>query len=313
MKNNDDVIIAVVCGGPGAEAEVSRSSARGVAKALNATYSHVVTLELDRRIGKGLEESAATVVFPILHGPPGEDGTFQGFLEIIGMPYVGSGVQASAYAMDKIVAKQIFRSRDLPAPRDLIVSRDEGISRSVSRIADELGSSVVVKPARQGSAIGVSFPTNAAEIETALEKAFIHDDRTLVEEMVRGKEITCAVLERDGIEALPVVEIVTPQGSWYDYEHRYTPGLSEHIIPARLPKSQYDRIQEFSIAAHRALGCRDLSRADFVVPDQGDPVLLEVNTLPGMTPTSLYPDAARAAGISFEELVAHLARRALNR
>jgi D-alanine-D-alanine ligase len=305
--------VAVVCGGPAAEAEVSRVSGRGVADALLATYENVVILELDEAIMERLKGEHIDVVFPILHGPPGEDGTFQGLLEIVGIPYVGSGVLASACAMDKIVAKQIFRANGLPVAKDIVVKRSEGASKAASRILDLLGPDVVVKPSSQGSALGVLFGKDAPDLEGALENAFSYDERVLVEECIKGREITVAILERDGIEALPVIEIRTPPGSWYDYEHRYTPGLSEHIIPAPLDEEQCRRTQQIAKLAHESLCCRDLSRVDFVVPEGGEPIVLEVNTLPGMTPTSLYPDAARAAGLSFEALVAYLIERALSR
>lgn len=305
--------IAVVCGGPSVEAEVSRVTARGVAEALRKTYTDVTVVELDEKIGDTLKEIKTEVVFPALHGPPGEDGTFQGFLEILGIPYVGSGVKASACAMDKVVSKQIFRAFGLPVARDLIVHRGEGRAETVRHILEVLGSDVVVKPSCQGSAVGVSFARSGEEIEKALDRAFAYDERLLIEERISGREITVAILEGNTIEALPVIEIRTPPGSWYDYEHRYTPGLSEHILPAPLPEAQYARTQEVAKLAFQALGCRDLARVDFVLPENGEPVVLEVNTLPGMTPTSLYPDAARAAGISFEELVANLVERALRR
>lgn len=301
--------IAVVCGGPSAEAEVSRMSGRGVADALRSTYSNVVLLELDTSIGEALRDGGVEVVFPVLHGPPGEDGTFQGFLEILGVPYVGSAVHASACAMDKILAKHLFRNAGLPVARDTIIQRQVGASLAAKQVWETFGSQVVVKPSRQGSALGVRFPRELSELQAALEGAFSYDERVLVEERVEGREITVGILERNGIEALPVLEVRTPSGSWYDFEHRYTQGLSEHIIPAPLPAAQYDRTQELARQAHAALGCRDLSRVDFVVPENEEPVILEVNTLPGMTPTSLYPDAARASGLSFEALVAFLIER----
>jgi len=310
MARKHEPSIAVVCGGPSAEAEVSRVTARGVAEALQETYDDVTIVELDETVGNTLKEMKTEVVFPALHGPPGEDGTFQGFLEILSIPYVGSGVEASACAMDKVVSKQIFRAFGLPVAPDLIVHRSEGRAETARHILGVLGSDVVVKPSCQGSAVGVSFARSGKEIEEALDRAFVYDERLLIEERISGREITVAILERNGIEALPVIEIRTPLGSWYDYEHRYTPGLSEHVIPALLPEAQYARTQEISKLAFQALGCRDLARVDFVVPENGEPVVLEVNTLPGMTPTSLYPDAARAAGISFQDLVAHLVERA---
>lgn len=306
--------VAVVCGGPSAEAEVSRVSGRGVAEALRATYNHVVVLELDPSIASRLQEERVDVVFPVLHGPPGEDGCFQGLLEIIGLPYVGSGVLGSSCAMDKTVAKRLFRAAGLPVAREVLVQPSEDPAAAAARVQAELGLDVVVKPARQGSAVAVGFAEDSASLKEVIARAASFGDPVLVEERVRGKEITVAVLERDdGVEALPVIEIRTPPGTWYDYEHRYTPGWSEHIIPAPLPPDTYARTQEVACQAHQALHCRDLSRADFVVTEAGQPVLLEVNTIPGMTPTSLYPDAARAAGISFQELVAHLVERALAR
>lgn len=305
--------VAVVSGGPSAEAEVSRSSGRGVAAALCARFAHVIALELDAGIADALRRHAIDVVFPALHGPPGEDGTFQGLLEMMRIPYVGSGVHASAYAMDKIIAKHCFRLAGLPVARDLVVRRGEGTRSAARRVLETLGADVVVKPARQGSALGIRFAAGGRELEAALEGAFAYDDGVLVEERIAGREVTVALLERDGVEALPAIEVRTPVGAWYDYEHRYTPGASEHVIPAGIADGQYRRVREVARHAHEALGCRDLSRADFVVPAAGEPVLLEVNTLPGMTPTSLYPDAARAAGISFEALAAHLVGRALAR
>lgn len=288
-------------------------SGRGVAEALRATYSNVILLELDSNIGRTLQGNSVEVVFPVLHGPPGEDGTFQGYLEILGLPYVGSAVHASAYAMDKIVAKYLFRDAGLPVARDVILDRHSATSDAADEVLGRLGSTVVVKPSRQGSAVGVRFANGKEDLEAALVEAFKYDARVLVEERITGREITVGILERNDVEALPVMEIRTPAGSWYNFQHRYTPGLSEHLVPAPLPPAQYEHTQQLAMRAHKALGCRDLSRVDFVVPDGGAPVVLEVNTLPGMTPTSLYPDAARAAGLSFEAVVRILIERAWSR
>lgn len=303
--------IAVVCGGPAAEAEVSRVSGRGVAKALHAIYENVSILELDDTITDRLKKARADVVFPVLHGPPGEDGTFQGLLEILGIPYVGSGVLASACAMDKIVAKHIFRAHGLPVAKDLVVTRSKGASSYPC--SPSLRGRRRCETVQPGFSPWSLFGEDLKDLQGALERAFAYGERVLVEERIEGREITVAILERNGIEALPVIEIRTPSGSWYDYEHRYTPGLSEHIIPAPLPDAQYSRTQEVARLAHESLGCRDFSRVDLVVPEGGDSIVLEVNTIPGMTPTSLYPDAARAAGLSFETLVAHLVERGLSR
>ena len=310
----EHLVIAVVCGGPSAEAEVSRVSGKCVAEALQATYANVSLMELEEFVVGGFGAEFVDVVFPAFHGPPGEDGTFQGFLEVMGLPYVGCDVASSACAMDKVIAKQLFRSRDLPVADDVVVYKGEGAAAAARRVVDALGQDVVIKPSSQGSALGVMFGKDHDDLTPAIEQAFTFDDRVLVERRIEGKEITVAVLERgDSPEALPVVEITTPAGSWYDYEHRYTPGLSDHIMPAPLPDEQYRRTQEVAVLAFEALGCRDLSRADFVVPEHGEPIVLEINTMPGMTPTSLFPDAARAAGVSFEELTALLIERAVQR
>ena len=281
--------------------------------ALAARFSHVVLLELDDNIGLALKAQKIDVVFPALHGPPGEDGTFQGFLEILNIPYVGSGVRASMAAMDKTIAKHIFRSAGLPTADWLVADKQRGISTETSRIISKLGANLVVKPSSQGSALGIGFVHDAQSLAEALEKAFAYGETALVEQHITGKEITVGILERDQVDALPIVEIITPKDSWYDYQHRYTVGISEHLIPARLPANQYARTQEVAKLAHKALGCRDLSRVDFIVPEQGEPVLLEVNTLPGMTPTSLYPDATKAAGIAFEDLLSLLIMRSVAR
>ncbi len=308
-----DLKIAVINGGDSAEAEVSRSSARGVIAALKENFSLVNSIELDVNIASTLSTFSPDVVFPILHGPPGEDGTLQGFLEILGYPYVGSDVHSSALAMDKIAAKQVFREADLPVADQCVIRREAAIADSVARITGQLGESVVVKPASQGSAIGVTLIDNVNKLHDALVAAFEYDHRLLIEERIRGREITVGVIDTvDGTQPFPVIEITTPEGSWYDFEHRYTEGWSEHIMPADLPQQMTEELQRIAVAAHQSLGCRDLSRADFVVTDK-DIYLLEVNTLPGMTPTSLYPDGAKGYGLDFPDLCKCLVLRAANR
>ncbi len=307
---NKNLRIAVINGGSSAESEVSRSSAAGVIEALGTHYQNVQSVEMDQNLVASLANFGPDVVFPVLHGPPGEDGTMQGFLEMCGYAYVGSDVHGSAVAMDKVVAKGLFQIAGLPLAQQVVINLDDGIADGVARVRQQLGTSVVVKPARQGSAIGVTLVDNDNQLHDAIAQAFEFDSQLLVEERVIGKEITVGIIETDnGCEAFEVIEITTPEDAWYDYEHRYTQGLSEHIMPARLPDSQRRELQQIAVAAHQALGCRDLSRADFVVADDRI-VLLEVNTLPGMTPTSLYPDGARQFGLTFPMLVSHLVERA---
>jgi D-alanine-D-alanine ligase len=305
--------IAVINGGDSAEADVSRSSARGVIKALQDNYESVTSIELDHQLAANLSACQPDVVFPILHGPPGEDGTLQGFLEIMGFKYVGSDVHGSAFAMDKIVAKQVFREAGLPVAKQCVVTRNQGAAAAVAEITQQLGHHVVVKPACQGSAVGVTLIDNANQLHAGVELAFQFDSKLLIEQRIIGKEITVGVIDTDtGTEPFPVIEIITPEDSWYDFEHRYTEGLSEHRMPADLSTDQTIELQEIAVKAHQALGCRDLSRADYVITDD-EIYLLEVNTLPGMTPTSLYPDGANGYGLDFPALVSYLVERAAGR
>jgi D-alanine-D-alanine ligase len=311
---NKHLRIAVLCGGTSAEAEVSRVSGKGVAAALLTNYNEVKLIELDAGVTESLGQFAPDIVFPVLHGPPGEDGTIQGYLETLGFPYVGSDVHSSSAAMNKITAKLIFVASHLPVVEQVVVSRSNGIDAGVTAITARLGHYVVVKPSTQGSALGVTLVASEDQLQQALELAFSLNDQVLVERRIDGREITVGVIDTDsGPQAFPVIEITTPENSWYDYAHRYTAGLSQHLMPANLPAAQTLRLQQIAISAHTALGCRDLSRADFVVPDDGREYLLEVNTLPGMTPTSLYPDGARGYGLSFAELVSTFVERAAKR
>ena len=306
--------IAVICGGRSAESEVSRIGGQGVTDALKRNYNHTRKFELDENLAGNLAKFNPDVVFPVLHGPPGEDGTFQGFLEVLGYKYVGSEVHSSSFAMDKIIAKQIFIRKNLPVAKDIVIESDYSIDQAVSKILDSLGTNVVIKPARQGSALGVVLADNEKDIEQGVLDAFGFDKRLLIEQRIQGKEITVGVIDTNqGAVALPVVEVTTPKDKWYDFQHRYTAGLSTHIVPANLNSSQTKRLQDIALQAHRALDCRDLSRADFIVPDDNFEYLLEVNTLPGMTPTSLYPDGAEAFGVNFIELVTYLTERAARR
>ena len=305
--------VAVLAGGDSPEAEVSRSSAAEVAKALKASHD-VHLYELDSTLTPKLMASRPDVVFPVLHGPPGEDGTVQGYLEILGLPYVGSDVRGAALAMDKHVAKMLFRNVGLPVLDDLVLDPDEAAD-APQRVLDRFGDRVVIKPMRQGSALGVTPLANGGDLTIPLDEAFAFGDGVMVEPFFLGREITVGVLDLAGEKpfALPVTEVIVAKDQWYDYENRYAPGKSEHKIPPDMPASVLDELQHAALKAHLALGLRDLSRADFLVSDADEAILLEVNALPGMTPTSLFPDGARSIGIGFEELVDRLVRSALAR
>jgi D-alanine-D-alanine ligase len=314
--------IAVLQGGPSAEAEVSRVSAAGVATALASVGHVVVRLELDRALPAALLAEPYDVVFPVLHGPFGEDGSVQGLLDVLGMAYVGSGVLASAIAADKVCTKTVLAAAGVPLAKDALVRRGEDLAEAAKRVRAVLGRAVFVKPHAQGSAIGVT-PVRAeaddAALVAALENALALDDVALCEKLLVGREVTCGVLDARPLgptRALPPTEIRAKLGDFYDFKSKYAKGGSEHVCPADLPPAVTARVQDLALAAHRAVGCRDLSRVDFVVGDGDDRDavhVLEVNTMPGMTPTSLYPEAAAVAGIPMQRLVDGLARAACDR
>jgi D-alanine-D-alanine ligase len=307
--------VAVLMGGPSAEAEVSRMSAGEVATALETAGHRVTLVELDRQCAAVLLALAPDVVFPALHGPPGEDGTVQGFLELLGLPCVGSGVHGSAVGMDKSLAKAAFRRVGLPVAEEIIVRPDADLEDAAANVVNVMGDRVVIKPLRQGSALGTTRMPNGGDVVDGLAEALRYGHGALVEPFVLGREITVGVLDLHGEQpvATPVIEIRTALDEWYDYDNRYTPGKSEHVIPAPLPQAVLEELQHITLEAHRVLGLRDLSRADFLVTDCDGIVLLEVNTLPGMTPTSLFPDGAAALGLDFPTLTDKLVRSALAR
>jgi D-alanine-D-alanine ligase len=290
-------------------------SAREVTKALEAAGHRPTTVELDGQCAAGLLALRPDVVFPALHGPPGEDGTVQGFLQLLGLPCVGSGVHGSAVAMDKSLAKAAFRRVGLPVAEEIIIDADADLEDAAARILETMGDRVVIKPLRQGSALGTTRMPNGGDVVDGLAEALRYGHGVLVEPFVLGREITVGVLDlhRQQPVATPVIEIRTALDEWYDYTNRYTPGKSEHVIPAPLPKPVLEELQRITLEAHRVLGLRDLSRADFLVTDGDGIVLLEVNTLPGMTPTSLFPDGAAAMGLDFPALTDALVRSALAR
>ncbi len=251
------------------------------------------------------------VAFIALHGPWGEDGTLQGLLETLGIPYTGSGVLASALAMDKVMTKTVLRAAGLATANGVVVTRAHfvGDPHGAARVA--AGTlPAVVKPVRQGSSIGMSLVNDVGAMRAALAEAFRYDDRALVEVRLRGTELTCGIIGNDELEALPLIEIV-PKREFFDYRAKYDPAASDEICPARIPDGVAREVVDAALRAHRALGCRGLSRVDFILVDRMTPVILEVNTMPGMTANSLVPKAARVAGIPFGELLARLVDWAL--
>jgi D-alanine-D-alanine ligase len=291
--------VAVLMGGWSAEREVSLRSGAACAQALARLGYRVSRIDVARDIAAVLTDLKPDVALNVLHGRPGEDGTLQGVLEIVGVPYTHSGVLASALAMQKDVAKAFFRAAGIPVPEGMVVSRFEAGRKHL------LPPPYVVKPIAEGSSKGVFIVTeeHAHPPQELYREDWAYGDRVIVEKYIAGKELTCATM---GEEALGVIEIV-PAGRFYDYEAKYAPGGSKHLLPALVSSFVYQQARRLSLAAHRALGCRGVSRADFLYDDRiegtGGLVCLEVNTQPGMTETSLVPELAAHAGISFDELV----------
>jgi D-alanine-D-alanine ligase len=257
-------------------------------------------------------ENRPDVAVICLHGRYGEDGTVQGMLELLDIPYTGSGVLASALAMDKVMSKKVFQIEGIPTPPAVTLrgrAEADAYLRALQAGDAEVDCPAVVKPSRQGSTIGISIVRDRADMAAALDTALAYDADVLVEKFVEGMEITGPVLGNEELECLPLVEIV-PNDGFYDYEAKYTPGATDEIVPARLSPEQTRAAQELAVRAHQALGCRGFSRTDMLVADDGIWVL-EVNTIPGMTPTSLLPRSAEAAGIPFSALLDRMIALAL--
>lgn len=306
--------IAILVGGSSLEAEVSRRSGAAVAKALADTPYKVQVMDVSYDLTAALNNFNPDVVMPIMHGSPGEDGTVQGYLETLGYAYTGSGVEASAAAMNKIIAKQLFRLEGLPLVPDKTFSRHElaanpnALPALKQSLQAELGDDLVIKPACEGSALGVML-IRTENVEAAVVKALQGSERLLIEQRIFGRELTVGVLEdAEGasLHTFPVTEILTPENSWYDFEHRYDPKLSRHIIPADISTQTAERLSQMARTAHQTLGLRDFSRADFLLDQANEIYLLELNSIPGMTATSLYPDAAKVAGFSLTALARQL-------
>lgn len=306
--------VGVLLGGRSAEREVSLKSGEAVYQALLAKGHRAVKIDVDENIAENLKREKIDVAFLALHGRFGEDGSIQGLLELLNIPYTGSGILASALAMNKVVTKKLLNSAGLPTPEYVTVSnhdlRDKGLNAVCRDVVSQIGLPLVVKPPDEGSSIGVTFVHREDRMGAALEEAFRRSPVALIERMVSGVEVTASVLGNLEPVALPLIEIVSATGV-YDYRAKYTPGLSEHIIPPRLPGEVQDTIKNLAIQVYKTIGCRGFARVDFIIDGQNRPFILEINTIPGMTEVSLFPDAARAAGIEFPDLVEKILQLAL--
>jgi len=326
--------VAVVMGGRSSEHDVSLASARSVLDALDPARYQTVTVEIGRdgrwELGSGsrgqLERDARStvetlpvptaqvpatlagvdVVFPVLHGPFGEDGTVQGLLELANVPYVGAGVAASALCMDKDLFKSVLRDKGLP------VTKSVTLRSEVDGFENPFGYPVFVKPARLGSSVGITKARSEQELRAGIELAFAHDEKVLVEEFVRGVEVECSVLgNQEPIASIPG-EIVA-NSDWYDYSSKYDEGGMDLVIPPRVPQDAIERVQEVSVEAFRVTECEGMARADCFVREDGEVLVNELNTIPGFTATSVYAKLFEASGVPYEELLERLVQLALER
>ena len=300
MDNN--MKVAVVMGGPSAEREVSLATGAAIVSALKEKGYDAEAIDIvPGKITEQLKTCGASVVFNAVHGLYGEDGCLQGLLEMIEMPYTGSGVLASAITMDKVASKRIFQATEIPTPRCLILSKDDRQNHK-EIILNSFSLPIVVKPASQGSSIGVVIVKQEKELEEALKTAFFYGGEVLIEEFISGKELTVAVMTYEGeTRAFPVINIV-PHSGTYDFKSKYTKGETEYLVPAPIGEVETQHAQEVAVQAYKVLGCKGVARADLMLDNEGQVFVLELNTVPGMTSTSLVPKAASAAGISFPEL-----------
>ena len=304
--------VALIAGGRSGEREISLASGQGAQRALEQAGYQVVLLDhADKDHLRQLLEGDFDVAFLCTHGRGGEDGALQGFLETIGLPYIGSDVAASALAMHKGKAKLLYQQAGVPTPDSLVIR--EGEPFDLDELIAQVGDHCAVKAITEGSTLGLYIVEGRDALAQALVDVFDHDDQALVERFVAGRELTVAVIgSGDEARALPIIEII-PKNDFYDFESKYAPGGSQHICPAELPEEAAARVSELAVRSHQALGCTGVSRSDFILDEDGTPWILETNTLPGMTETSLLPDAARAAGIPFPELCVMLVDDALAR
>jgi D-alanine-D-alanine ligase len=311
--------VAVLKGGRSLERNVSLRSGARVEDALHRLGHEVVPIDVGADLVDRLATVRPDVAFVALHGRGGEDGTVQELLELVGVPYTASGPSACSRCMDKVVAKHELRGAGLPTPDFYAFSQaafeELGAGRALPALEERLDFPIVVKPAAQGSALGIKFARSAADVPTAIVAAFSYDTKVLLERHVEGRDLAVSVIDGpDGPQALPVVEAIPHEEHFYDFEARYEIGRTAFVCPAQIPEDTTARAQELALAAYTTLGCSGFARVDLMLEQEtGELYLLEANAIPGLTDTSLLPLAAEAAGISFDELIARIVELAVER
>ncbi len=302
------VKVGVLMGGLSAEREVSLKTGAAIAKALREQGIDVIEIDVGRDLIQVLQSNPIDIAFVALHGTVGEDGVIQGVLEYLEIPYTGSGVLGSALCMNKVVSREVCMVHEIPVPPGTVIDISLNPTAGGPKV-DELGLPVVVKPPEQGSTVGVSIVREENELKEALLLALRYGDQVLVERYIAGKELTVGVL---GDQAFPIIEIC-PKSGFYDYTSKYTSGMTEYLVPAPLDPETTARVQDLALRAHKVLQCLGATRVDFRLSEDGTPYFLEVNTIPGMTETSLLPKAAAKAGYSFGDLVLAILQEAWER
>ncbi len=312
MTKSEPLHVVVLMGGWAAEREVSLSSGAGIADALDSKGYRVTEIDMDRNVAAQIADAAPDVVFNALHGVPGEDGSVQGMLDLMGIPYTHSGLATSVIAIDKQLTKQALIPHGVPMPGGRIVPCDELYER------DPLPRPYVLKPVNEGSSVGVAIITEDSNVGNPIAKGaqgpWQEFDELLAEPFIKGRELTTAVIDGpDGPRALGVTELIIEHG-FYDYEHKYTEGRTQHVCPAKVPPEIAALCEDYALRAHKLLGCRGTSRTDYRWDDEAGEAglfVLETNTQPGMTPLSLVPEQAKHAGIDYAELVDMIVQEAL--
>ncbi|MEO8065284.1 MAG: D-alanine--D-alanine ligase [Candidatus Doudnabacteria bacterium] len=342
MRHKKKLRIALIFGGTSQEREISLKSGKNVAENLSKKKYDVTPVEISekgqwlissptikqieklgytKKISSNREivpidknsQGKIDVAFLALHGPGGEDGTIQGVLQSLGVKYTGSGILASALAMDKAKTKRVVASEGILVAPHVILNSEE-YRKNSKKYLNKLHGKLVIKPNRIGSSLGVTIAKSKKEIKAGIRRAFEHDSEILIEEYLSGRELTVPVLGNQKLQALPVIEILPKRGSeFFDFRAKYNPDYSDEIVPAHIPRSLAKNLQERAVLIHKLLGCRGVSRSDFIVKDNGQIYFLEINTIPGMTANSLTPKSAKAAGISYPQFLDKLIGLALDK
>ncbi len=302
MKKN----IAVLMGGRSLEREVSIKSGQRISNALRKLGHNVIKLDADESIIANLTNNKIDIAYIALHGKDGEDGTIQEILEVLNIPYTGPGVYSNVLSFDKIISKHILQHKAIPTPPFYFLDRssfeDLGISKILPPIIDKLGLPLVVKPSGQGSALGIKVIDNEKSLPDAIISALSYSEKVIIEKFIEGTELAVSIIGKEKVKILPIVEIV-PKNRFFDFDSRFSGDATEYFVPARLPDNIAKKVEKTALDVHNALDCSKLSRVDIILSKDNIPFVLELNTSPGMTDTSLLPMAAKEAGLEFEDLV----------